>query len=236
MAALGHRLIKLGALYCLLNSPTTAIPAHLLFQQDLPSVHQSCHELSTLVMDRISNESVKSQAEFFSFAIPIVIDFPKLSIFKNNESQCRFLADLTSAAGSEELRYGSCSVKYLQDYLTCSFTLRDNGSNLYFNFIVESEARTMCMQDTYPSVKAWDPAKGTECILNFGSSCCVYDPKFTASEILIVRDNKLPIMVSYFSAAVLVVAAAVYLLLKSMEWGFKKKRTGNQTTSLQGRI
>lgn len=43
-------------------------------------------------------------------------------------------------------------------------------------------------------------------------------------------------MVSYFSAAVLVVAAAVYLLLKSMEWGFKKKGTGNQTTSLQGRI
>lgn len=160
MAALGHRLIKLGALYCLLNSPTTAIPAHLLFQQDLPSVQQSCQELSTLVMDRISNESVKSQAEFFSFAIPIVIDFPKLSIFKNNESQCRFLADLTTAAGSEELRYGSCSVKYLQDYLTCSFTLRDNGSNLYFNFLWNRKpARCACRTRT-PVLKPGIRRKG----------------------------------------------------------------------------
>lgn len=232
MATLGQRLIKLSVLYSLLKNPSTASSAHTLVQHDLPSVQQYCQDLSSLVIDRLSNESVTSDERFANIAIPIVKEFPRVPIY-NGESHCRFLTDLNTSAGKFESRYGSCSVPYLKGYLTCSFTLQDNGSTLQFNFIMEAAARTMCMEDTYPRIKAWDASKGTECILNFGSSCCLYDPKNTEEPS--PKINKLPIIVSYVSAALLAVAAVVYLLLMAMERLNTKKEAGNQTITLQGR-
>lgn len=192
--------------------------ANPLVQHDIPYIQRYCEELALRVASQTSLKVSPKDKEFQSIAKPILKEFPKLSI--SNETTNRFQLDYIRAGDNVfEPRYGSCSVPYLKNYMTCSFNLIDGGTMVKFYYLLTADFITQCMEDTSPRVQAYDRVTDTDCLLNFGSSCCIFDPVVT----LEVGESQLPILVAYFSGALLIIAAIVYLFLAAMQRLGRKK-------------
>lgn len=85
------------------------------------------------------------------------------------------MTDYTDVNGLILSRPGTCMVPGLREFQACSFVIFDEGVNVKIYNLSISAQSIGCHKDTRSMIKAWDTVTGHECLLDFGSSCCLYE-------------------------------------------------------------
>lgn len=181
----------------------------ILVQHEIPVIVNYCRNASILVKSEIGPRNV-SDEEFEIFAQDVIKS--NLGIFQvvtNN----RFLHDIKHSQGNFISRYGTCSVPFGEEFFSCLFNFHNGGSDAKIFYMYRGPDRTECMEDMSPRIVAHDRLTESNVVLNFGASCCIYNPIFVQTSDEDRWLNELPLYVSYFSWVVLITLIIVCLFL-----------------------
>lgn len=185
-----------------------------LDQQDNRVILRNCEDLVSKFKNKFSANI--SDSQFQKFSVDLVKAYKPFPITENP----RFLLDIKDSSGKVIKSYGNCAVPFNSTmYTLCSFTF-DPTAEVKFYYMMLSEDRIKCEEDTSPKILVWDGVLNQEFMLNFGASCCVYNPESQLPD----RDNRYLVITLYSSAGILLSMFIVSLSVKFYKW---KKKSGN---------
>lgn len=177
------------------------------------------HECHNVVLP-VANQTNQTGKDGLPLNFVIAGGFHRFPLLEDRNSS-RFLMNFKDSFGPMLDRTGTCSVRVIQDFLVCSFTFENDGAIVNMYALTPSK-RIKCLKDTSSAIKVWDQDMNEECIVDFGSSCCVYDPLEKRETYL-----GLPVLVFWTSVAILVILGCTVGVLKAMEaLSDRKKNAG----------
>ena len=193
--------------FLLLLITVNEISAKSPVYHQIPILHNKCQELAKEISKTPSNFSVLSDVEINTLAEPLIQDLGPLSLSPTSPNRFQ----LTIKREDQFIpRHGSCTVAFQDSYLTCSYSFQAHESRVKLYYIVTAETPIACMDDMRPNIRVWDFVEDTECVLDFGLSCCIYDPEDYADE----TPSRWREFAIYSLCCVLMVMLLVYILVK----------------------